>query len=82
MTWCFGGQKGDKVQEGDLYHKGMKQGDEHRELSGTGTTYPDVKQLDVGLQYPFHPFHQLFTQISSRKKIFLSLTPASLVGRA
>lgn len=65
MSRCFGGQKGDKVQEGDLYHQGMEPGGEHRELSGAGTTYPGVKQLDVALE---NPFHLLFTQISIRKK--------------
>lgn len=65
MSWCFGGQKGDKVQEGDLYHQGVESGGEHRELSGAGITYPGVKQLNVALQYPFH---LLFTQISIRKK--------------
>lgn len=79
MSRCFGGQKGDKVQEGDLYHQGMEPGGEHRELSGAGTTYPGVKQLDVALE---NPFHLLFTQISIRKKKFLSLTPAGLVGGA
>lgn len=52
MSWCFGGQQGDKVQEGDLYHQGMETGGEHRELRGAGTTYPDFKQLHVALQYP------------------------------
>lgn len=76
MSWCFGGQKGDKVQEGHLYHQGTGQGGEHRELGGAGTTYPGV----IALQYPFH---LLFTHISIRKKrIFLSLTPASSVGGA
>lgn len=65
MSWCFGGQKGDKVQEGHLYHQGMEPGGEHGELSGAGTTYPGVKQLEVALQ---HPFHLLFTHISIRKK--------------
>lgn len=55
MSWCFGGQQGDKVQEGDLYHRGMGTGGERRERRGTGTTYPDSKQLDVALQGPFSP---------------------------
>lgn len=63
MSWCFGGQQGDKVQEGDLYHQGMETGGEHRELRGAGTTYPDFKQLDVALQYPFSPvLHSNFQQ--------------------
>lgn len=53
MNWCFGGQQGDKVQEGNLYHQGMETGGEYRELKGAGTTYPGFKQLDVALQYPF-----------------------------
>jgi len=55
MSWCFGGQQGDKVQEGDLYHQGMETGGEHRELTGAGTTYLDFKQQNVALQYAFLP---------------------------
>lgn len=78
-SWCFGGQQGDKVQEGDLHHQGMETGGKQRELRGAGTTYPDFQQLDVALQCPFLSALCFHCQQDRRNP---PVTPASSVGRA